>query len=161
MLRFLKSIVVFCVASVILFEEWLWDPLKRVMEAFSRLPLIRQLANAIASLPPRTAVFVYLAPMIVLLPFKIIGLWLIARHHGLLGLVTFLSAKIVGTALFAWLFGLTKSSLMQIAWFAQVYRIVQQISTTAHAWIHRQPLYRWMRTTARAVRKRVRRLLNS
>jgi len=161
MLRFLKAIAVFFATIIILFEEWLWDPLNRVMQAFGRLPLIRQMSKAIARLSPRAAIFVYVGPMLLLLPFKIIGLWLIAQHHALLGLITFLMAKIIGTALFAWLFGLTKPLLMQVAWFARWYRVVHQISTTAHAWIHRQLAYRWIRAMTQQVRSRIDRLLRS
>jgi hypothetical protein len=161
MLRFLKAIFIVIAAIVILFEEWLWDPLKRIMQAFSRLPPVRQLAEAISRLSPYAAAFAFLGPMLVLLPFKIIGLLLIASHHALLGLAAFLSAKIVGTALFAWLFGLTKPALMQISWFEKGYRIVHQISEKAHAWIHRQPLYRWIRTSAYKIHLRIARLLRS
>ena len=37
MLRFLKSIAIALVAIVILFEEWPWEPLKRLMLALNRL----------------------------------------------------------------------------------------------------------------------------
>jgi hypothetical protein len=158
---FLKSLLVFLAALVILFEEWLWDPLKRFMDCFSRLPLVRQLAEAIANLSPRMAALVYLVPMVALVPFKITGLWLIARHHALLGVFTFLSAKFVGTALFAWLFSLTRPALMQIAWFAKGYQVVHRISVSAHAWIHRQPVYRWIRKMVREMHIRIARLLKS
>lgn len=158
MLRILKSILVFFAAIIILFEEWLWDPLSRLMKAFGRLPLISRLSRRIAALPPHQALFTYLLPMAVLLPFKIIGLWLIARHQAVLGIFTFLAAKIAGTALFAWLFGLTRPALMKIAWFARAYGVVQRISAIAHAWIHRQPLYCWVKQMIRDVRHFLRRM---
>lgn len=141
MLRLLKTIAVAIAAIVILFEEWLWEPLKRLMAAFSRLPLVRQLAAYISRLPPLAALVLYLVPVIVLLPFKFAGLWLIGQGHSLLGLATFLGAKLVGTALLAWLFSLTKTALMQIVWFARAYGWVTRISEAAHAWLHRQPIY--------------------
>jgi hypothetical protein len=141
LLRILKSIAVAIAAVVILFEEWLWEPLKRLMMAFSRLPVIRQLAALIARLPPFAALVLYLVPVVVLLPFKIAGLWLIGQGHSIAGLTTFLGAKIVGTALLAWLFSLTKPALMQIGWFAQGYDWVTRVSTAAHEWLHRQPIY--------------------
>jgi hypothetical protein len=141
MLRILKSIAVAIAAVVILFEEWLWEPLKRLMLAFSRLPVIRQLAAIISRLPPLAALVLYLFPVLVLLPFKILGLWLIGQGHSVAGLATFLGAKIVGTALLAWLFALTKSALMQIGWFARTYAWVVRISDAAHEWLHRQPIY--------------------
>lgn len=159
MLRFLKSVGVFLAALVILFEEWLWEPLKRLMQRFSRLPLVRQLSAVIAGLSPRAALLTFLAPMVLLFPFKIAGLWLIAHGHALLGLATFLGAKLLGTAIFAWLFTLTRDALMQIAWFASAYGWVHRVSEMAHAWIHRQALYRWARLMAARVRARLARLL--
>jgi hypothetical protein len=156
MLRFLKSIFVVIVALIILFEEWLWEPLRRLMLKFGQLPMIRRASLFLAALSPRMAMLVYLGPMILLVPFKIIGLWLIGKGHALMGLTTFLSAKILGTALFSWLFSLTKPALMQIAWFANVYAQVCRISEMAHTWIHRQPIYSWTRQWLTQVRNLIR-----
>jgi hypothetical protein len=151
-IRLLKSIAVAVAAIVILFEEWLWEPLKRLMLAFSRLPVIRQLAGFISRLPPIAALVLYLVPIFVLLPFKIAGLWLIGQGHSVLGISTFLAAKIVGTALLAWLFSLTKPALMQIAWFARTYGWIVGISAAAHEWLHRQPLYQAIRASLARLR---------
>ena len=161
MLRFFKSLLVFLAAIVILFEEWLWDPLTRLTEQFNRLPLVKQVSGMIGRLPPQLALAIYIGPMILLLPFKVGGLWLIGHGHPLPGLATFISAKIIGTALFAWLFKLTKPALLKIRWFGKSYATVHRISKTAHAWLHQQALYRWIRRTASGVRNRVRQLLHS
>lgn len=154
MLRLLKSVLVALAAIVILFEEWLWEPLKRLMLAFSRLPVVRQLAAFISRLPPLAALVLYLIPMVVLVPFKIAGLWLIGKGHSLLGIATFLGAKVVGTSLLAWLFSLTRTALMRIGWFARAHAWVVGISDAAHQWLHRQPVYRSLRALARTIRSR-------
>jgi hypothetical protein len=159
MLRFLKSVGIALAAAVILFEEWLWEPLKRLMLAFSRLPVIRQLAGFIARLPPIAALVLYLVPVVVLLPFKIAGLWLIGQGHSVLGISTFLAAKIVGTALLAWLFSLTKPALMQIGWFASTHAWVVGISDSAHAWLHGQPLYQAVRKVLANLRASIQRVV--
>lgn len=159
MLRFLKSVVVAFAAAVILFEEWLWEPLKRLMAAFSRLPLIRQLAALISRLPPLAALALYLVPVVTLVPFKIAGLWLIGQGHTVSGISTFLAAKVAGTALLAWLFSLTKPALMQIGWFARAYAWVVRISDAAHEWLHRQPLYQAIRANLGKIRSLLGRLL--
>jgi hypothetical protein len=161
MLRFLKSVGIALAAIVILFEEWLWEPLKRLMLAFSRLPVIRQLAGFISRLPPLAALVLYLVPVVVLLPFKIAGLWLIGEGHSFLGISTFLAAKVIGTALLAWLFSLTKPALMQIVWFAKAHAWVVGISDAAHQWLHRQPLYQAMRASLVRMRALINRLLHS
>jgi hypothetical protein len=159
-LRFLKSVAVVFAAVIILFEEWLWEPLKRMMLAFSRLPVIRQLAAFISRLPPIAALALYVIPVATLLPFKLAGLWLIGQGHTILGISTFLAAKLVGTALLAWLFSLTKPALMQIGWFAKGHAWIVRISDAAHAWLHAQPLYQAIRTLSGKVRSSIGRLLS-
>lgn len=156
--RLLKSIVLTLAAGIILFEEWMWDPLKRLMLRFSRLPLIRDLAHWLSRLSPRAALATYLTPMALLLPFKIAGLWLLAHGHALLGLCVFLAAKVVGTALFAWLFSLTRPALLEIVWFARAYHAIQEIGDRARAFLRRQAVYRRMRLALRQLRLRLRRL---
>jgi hypothetical protein len=158
-LRFLKSVAVALAAVIILFEEWLWEPLKRMMLAFSRLPLVRQLAAIISRLPPVVALVLYIIPVVALLPFKIAGLWLIGQGHSMLGIATFLGAKLVGTALLAWLFSLTRPALMQIGWFAKAHAWVVLISDAAHTWLHAQPLYQAIRTLLGKLRSSIGRLL--
>jgi hypothetical protein len=160
-IRLLKTIATAIAVVVILFEEWLWEPLKRLMLAFSRLPVIRQLAAFIGRLPPFAALVLYLVPILVLLPFKIAGLWLIGQGHSLLGISTFLGAKVVGTALLAWLFSLTKPALMQIGWFARAYGWVTELSTAAHDWLHRQPIYQATRKLLTKIRTWIKSRLKS
>ena len=155
-MRYLKSLATALLAIVILFEEWLWEPLKRLMQAFSRLPLIRQISAFISRLPPFAALVLYLIPVVALLPFKLAGLWLMGRGHALFGISVFLLAKVVGTALLAWLFSLTKPALMQIGWFARAYGWVVSVSDAAHAWLHRQPLYQATRELLIKLRNRLR-----
>lgn len=161
MIRLLKSLATAIAVVLILFEEWLWEPLKRLMLAVSRLPVIRLLAGFISRLPPFAALVLYLVPVVVLLPFKIAGLWLIGQGHSLLGVSTFLGAKVVGTALLAWLFSLTKPALMQIGWFARAYGWVTELSAAAHAWLHRQPIYQATKALLAKIRAWIKSHLNS
>lgn len=159
--RLLRQLLIGVVAAVILFEEWLWDPLKRIMDRFGRWPIISALATTLSGLPPRWALIAYLGPMVLLVPFKIGGLWMIARGHSIVGVLIFLAAKLIGTALFAWLFGLTRPALLQIAWFAAAYRFVQDTAEHARAWIRRQHLYVAIHRAKNAIRTRLARLSRS
>ena len=156
MRRIFAAVFWFLAALVVLFEEWLWEPLRRLMEAFARLPLIRHLSAAIAALPARWATVVFLIPVLALIPFKMTGLWLMAQGQLAFGLSVFVGAKIVGTALFAWLFALTKPALLTLPWFARAYRWVIGVRDTVHHWIRRQPAYRRTRLAIRRWRRDVR-----
>lgn len=156
MRRFFSSLFWIFAALVVLIEEWLWEPLRRLMLQLARLPVLRTLSAAIGRLPARWAAVVFVIPVIALLPFKMGGLWLIAHGRLTLGLSVFIAAKIVGTALFAWLFALTKPALLSLPWFAAAYGWVVGVRDTVHRWIRRQRAYRLTRLLARRLARRAR-----
>ncbi len=108
-------------ALLILFEEWGWEPLQRALARLGRLPLLRQLEAAITRLPPLAALAVFALPALLLLPVKLLALGLIAHGKRLLGLAVIVLAKLVGTAVLARLFTLTRPALLQLPWFAALY----------------------------------------
>jgi hypothetical protein len=121
LLQRLKAAASWLLALVVLFEEWGWEPLQRALGRLARLPLIGALERWIGALPPRVALAVFLLPSLLLLPVKLAALWLIGQGHAVLGAATVVAAKLVGTALVARLFSLTRPALMQLAWFAAAY----------------------------------------
>ena len=117
----LKNAASVLIALLVLFEEWGWDPLKKLLSWVSRLPLLRQLERWIVSLPSYAALAVLLVPSLLLLPVKLLALWLMARGMVLAGGMVIVAAKLAGTALVAYLFGLTQPALMRLAWFERIY----------------------------------------
>jgi hypothetical protein len=116
--RLLRRAAGTLLALLILFEEWGWEPLQRGLGRFARLPWVANLERRIAALPPRAALAVFLPPVLMLLPIKLLALGLIARGHALLGVVVIVAAKVFGTALAARLYALTQPALMGLPWFA-------------------------------------------
>jgi hypothetical protein len=108
-------------ALVILFEEWGWEPLQRALAWVGRLPGLRWAERRIQSLPSYAALALFLLPTLLLLPVKLLALWLIGQGKVFAGTLVILSAKVVGTAIVARLFTLTQPALMQLAWFSRVY----------------------------------------
>jgi hypothetical protein len=121
LLRTLKGFASLIVALIILFEEWGWEPLARLLAQIGRLPILRSIERGIAALPPYAALAVFFAPATLLLPIKLLALWFVARGHAVFGLSVILAAKVVGTALVARIFTLTKPALMRLGWFARSY----------------------------------------
>lgn len=109
------------VALLVLFEEWGWEPLQRLMAWIARLPGLRHLEALIARAPPLAALFVLVVPGLLLVPAKLMGLWLFAQGQPVLGVAVFALAKVVGTALVARLFALTRPALLRLHWFAAIY----------------------------------------
>lgn len=108
-------------ALVLIFEEWGWEPLQRLIGKLARLPLWARMEALIARLPPYGALLVFCVPALMLLPIKLLALYWISHGHKLLGLSVVLAAKMLGTAAVARLFALTQPALMRMPWFARLY----------------------------------------
>jgi len=117
----LRSLFRWAIALVLLFEEWGWEPLARLLAKLGRLPFFAWLERRIMGLPPYAALAVFFLPTLMLLPVKLMALWLIGKGRAGLGLLVIVAAKVVGTALVARLFMLTRDSLMRLGWFAHGY----------------------------------------
>ena len=142
-------------AVVILFEEWGWEPLQRAMAAVGRLPVLRQLEAVVRRLPPYVALVVFFLPGLLLLPIKLLALWLIGIGRPGLGLAVIVLAKVVGTAVVARIFALTHPALMSLPWFARLYARWTEWKQGLLSWIRASAAWR----TARAIKLRVRRML--
>lgn len=141
-------------ALLILFEEWGWEPLRRVFALLARLPVIRHTEVLLRRLPPRWAFVVLLLPSLLILPVKLAAVWFVAKGHVVFGLGVIVAAKVGGTALLAWLFQLIQPALMQLAWFARLYARWTHWKEELLAWVRASAVWR----TARAIKLRVKRL---
>lgn len=151
----LRWLLRLALALLILFEEWGWEPLQRAMAWLGRLPLLRQLEAGLRRLPPYAALAVLLLPSLLIIPVKLLALWLIARGKAVLGLLLILAAKLVGTALLARLFHLIQPALMQLAWFARLYARWSAWKAALLDWVRASAVWR----SARALKAQARRLL--
>jgi hypothetical protein len=119
--RILRGIAAVFAALWMVVEEWIWDSLTAFMAWLGRLPPVRWLEVRIQRLPPYAAMAVFVVPWALLLPAKILGLWLLGSGHAAAGVTVFVAAKLVGTAVLARLFTLTRPALLTIGWFRRVY----------------------------------------
>ena len=120
-LRALKATLGWLLALLILFEEWGWEPLQRLLAAIGRWPGLHWIESAIRRLPPYSALALFALPSLLLVPVKLGALWLIGHGQVVAGAVVIVVAKVVGTAVVARLFTLTRPALMRLAWFAALY----------------------------------------
>ena len=154
LLQRLKGLASWLLALVVLFEEWGWEPLQRALGALAKLPIIGAMERWVGRLPPRAALAVFVLPSLLLLPVKVLALWLIGNGHALLGAATVIGAKLVGTALVARLFTLTRPALMQLAWFARLYDRWVAWKDTAMAQVRASWPWRASRVMKRAAQRR-------
>jgi hypothetical protein len=143
MLRVLFKPVWMLLALLLLFEEWLWDNLKRIVAAAARW--LSQWRAWVAfeawlsQLSPRAALIALLVPWLLLLPLKFVIVALASKGRVLAALgMTFLT-KLLGTAFVTRIFTLTKPALMQVPWFARFYTRITDWLARAHAWVNAIP----------------------
>ena len=154
--RFLKRVLaapfVLVAVVVVLAEDWLWDDLARLAAAIGRLPVLRRLEALIAGVPPWAALALFAAPSLLLVPVKLAALYLIAHGRLTLGFVVVVAAKVVGTAVVARLFALTRPALLRIEWFAWAHARLLAFKEHVYGVIGATAVYR----AAHALRLRVR-----
>ena len=77
-----------------------------------------------------------------LIPVKLVALYLIAYGQPIIGLMTFIGAKIVGTALVARIFALTQHNLLRIGWFTWLYDRFLAFKTHVHEAVKSTGVYK-------------------
>ena len=151
----LRGLLRFVVALIVLFEEWGWAWFAGIMGLIGRLPVLRRIERWISELPPYGALVMLVLPGLLLLPVKILALWLIGKGRAIYGISVILIAKVVGTALVARIYQLIHPALMQLPWFAPLHARWTVWKEGLLAWVRASGVWR----TARAIKAWVRRAL--
>ncbi|WP_298427094.1 hypothetical protein [Rhodoblastus sp.] len=137
--RGLKHALLTFAAIAFLIEAWLWDKSIALgrwaagllpWEAFKAV-----VARLVERLPPYGALPLFLLPVGVVEPLKVVAVREIAHGHFLAGLLAFVVLKFVGVGLVAFVFDLTRAKLLSIGWFARFYAWVVKWRDIAHAFI--------------------------
>ena len=135
-MRRLTRPLLILIAIVFLIEAWLWRHLGPVVvRVVARIPLRAVkvwTAGALRKLPPPAALVVFIVPVVALFPFKLLGLWLLANQQWLGATVVLVFAKLVGVAITAFVFEVTKPKLLRMAWFRWLYEHVMAWLDWAH-----------------------------
>jgi len=140
--KILAAPFVFVAAVIIILEDWLWDDLARLAAAIGQLPVFRSIEMVIAGLPPYPSLLLFAIPSLLLVPTKLAALYFISHGRATLGFLTILGAKVLGTALVARLFVLTRPKLMQIGWFAWLYERFMTFKNRVYAAIKSTTIYK-------------------
>ncbi|MDC8786627.1 hypothetical protein [Roseateles koreensis] len=143
-------------ALIILFEEWGWVPLSRLLARLGDWPPFRAFAPWVRGLPPYAALALLVLPSLLIIPVKLLALWLIAHGRVVLGVGVIMAAKVVGTALVARLFQLIQPALMRLRWFVPLYQRWSAWKQELLAWVHAQPFWRMARVIKRQLGRRLR-----
>jgi len=133
------------VALLLLFEEWGWRPLSNLLAQLARFRIWALAELWLAGLPPYGALVALGVPSMIVIPTKLIGVYLLATGHIVTATVIIVCAKLAGTALVARIFILTKPALMQISWFRRAYDWFVPWQEALFAWIRSSSVWRYGR----------------
>ena len=117
--RALRAALLGLVVLVVFIEEWGWGPLSALVARLARWPAIAVVESHIRRAAPRVALALFLLPALLLIPVKLLAIYLIRDGRMTLGIVMIVAAKLVGTALVGRLFVLVEKQLMEFVWFAR------------------------------------------
>jgi hypothetical protein len=104
--------------------------------------LFRKIESFISGLPPYAALATFGVPSVSLIPVKLFALYQIVYGQPIIGLMVFIGARIVGTALVARIFVLTQHNLFRIGWFTWLYVRFLAFKTHIHEAIKSTGVYK-------------------
>ena len=124
-------------AVIFLIEAWLWDHLEPIVaRVVALIPLAtfkQWLSDRVDALSPSMTLIVFAVPVIPLFPLKLVGLWLLANQYWLTACFVIILGKFVGVGVTAFIFDVTRSKLLQMAWFKKVYEFILALRAKAAA----------------------------
>jgi hypothetical protein len=124
-------------AIIFLIEAWLWDHLEpvvaRVVAALPLRTFKQWLSERVDSLSPAMTLIVFIVPIIPLFPLKLVGLWLLTHEYWISAICTIIFAKFLGVGVTAFIFDVTRSKLLEMAWFEKLYEFVVSLRAKAMA----------------------------
>src|SRR4051812_45717122 len=136
MRRILQPIWVL-LAVIFLIEAWLWDHLEPIVAWFVALIPLRAfkhwLTELVDTLSPAMTLIVFIVPVILLLPLKLIGFWLLAHEYWVSATLTIIFAKFLGVGVAAFIFDVTRDKLLEMGWFETLYELVIGLRAKANA----------------------------
>ncbi|MGO9360272.1 MAG: hypothetical protein ACLP1D_21810 [Xanthobacteraceae bacterium] len=126
----------FLLAVLFLVEEWLWDHLvpaiRLIVDAIPWRAFKTWLAGRIERLSPQATLVVFLIPAAIYFGLELLALWPMAYGRWLLALIVLGVAKVLGAAITAFAFDVTRDKLLQMDWFRRGYGIVIGWRDAAH-----------------------------
>ena len=149
------------VASLLMwFEETLWAWLKWLTAKIAILAWVQRFEALLRQLPPYATLVVFLLPLTILFPFKLVAVYWLAQGYWLASLAVLLAAKVLGTAIEVRMFFICKPQLMTIPWFKWLHDWLIVFRDRVHAALHSLPIYQIVRAKLIAIKLAAKRFLN-
>lgn len=160
LLRAILRIPVFVAATIyFLIDDVVLALVRPVIAWAAELRLFTRIGAALQRLSPYPTLAVFLVPYIVLEPFKLWALWLMASGRFSSGVIMLTLAHLVSIVLVERLFHATRDKLLTIAWFARLHGWVSALYDWSIGRLRATPAWQAMAAFLRGLRQTVRGLL--
>ena len=153
-----RFVLVGLLVVVLFVEEWGWRPLTALAAAIARWPPLAALERRVRAAPRVLALALFLVPAALLVPVKLVALWLIQEGSATLGIAIIVAAKLVGTAFVGRLFVLVEPQLMTFGWFARTVFWWRETRDRVLANLRRSIVWRGARAMRRAAARWIERV---
>ncbi len=148
----------FLLALLFLFEAWLWDhmvpAIRWIVDVIPWRRFKLWVAEKIEDLSPPQTLVVFLIPAAIYFGIELAALWPMAHGQVMLGLAILAGAKVVGAAITAFAFDVTRDKLLMMDWFRRAYDLVVDLRIAAYRIA--EPYIRRIRAYVRSLRPVVR-----
>jgi hypothetical protein len=135
MMRRLLQPFLVLLALIFLIEAWLWDHLEPIVARVVALIPLRAfkawLATCVNRLSPAQTLVVFVIPLVLLFPLKLVEVWLLTHHYWIAAIALIVASKFVGLGVLAFIFDVTRSKLLQLVWFRRLYEWILDIRRRA------------------------------
>jgi hypothetical protein len=135
MMRSLLQPLLILLALSFLIEAWLWDHLEPIVARIVALIPLRAfkawLSTRVDRLSPALTLVVFVIPLVLLFPLKLVEVWLLTHHYWIAAIALIVASKFVGVGVVAFIFDVTRSKLLQMAWFRRLYELILDIRRRA------------------------------
>ena len=138
-MRKLMRPILILLAIIFLIEAWLWDRLEPIVAWIVRPdPAGAHQGQRSRDWIDRTCrragtLVVFVVPLVLAVPFKLFGLWLLANGDLSAALGVLIAAKFITLAITAFVFDVTRDKLLQLDWFRVFYEYVMLLRASAEA----------------------------
>ncbi|CAN5317110.1 hypothetical protein BH11PSE4_BH11PSE4_42720 [soil metagenome] len=131
MMRRLLQPLWILLALIFLIEAWLWDHLEPVVARVVALIPLRAfkawLSAQVARLSPAMTLVVFIIPLVLLFPLKLVEVWLLRHHYWMTAIALIVASKFIGVGVLAFVFDVTRDKLLQMNWFRRMYEFILDI----------------------------------
>ncbi len=138
--------------AIVLLEETIWRWARALGGLLARIPVFAAIERVVPRLDPRLVLALFLVPIALLFPVKLMALWLIGTGHAFTGVTLIVVAKMVGTAFSARLYAIAEPRLLELPLFVRLHGVVTRLLARAHAYLDATPAWQAARRAVARVK---------